>query len=199
MAYPASITFKHEETSSRWWALFTLFVVKIVALVPHFVILYILQLIAAIVQIIGIVATLINGRYPQWAENYIVGIARWGMRMFVFYTCMTDKYPPFTLKSVPDYPADLSFEHQETSSRLWALLTIIPVKIVLLIPHFVVLILIEFVASICMFLGIFATLFMGRYPQSFENVLVTFFRYAWRLGTYFTCMTDKYPPIGWKE
>ncbi len=199
MAYPADVTFKHQETSSRWWAFFTLFIVKQVSLVPHLIVLYILQIVAAVLQIVGVIATLIMGRYPQSIENYMVGVARWGMRVFAFYTCMTDKYPPFTLKSVADYPSDLSFEHQETSSRLWALLTLIPVKFVLLIPHFIVLLVMEIIAGICMFLGIFATLFMGRYPQSFENVLVTFFRYAFRMGTYFMCMTDKYPPISWKE
>lgn len=199
MAYPADVTFKHQETSSRWWAFFTFFAVKQIALIPHIIILYVLELVSAVLMIVGVFATLIMGRFPKGIENFIVGLARWGLRIFSFYTCMTDKYPPFTLKPVADYPADLSFEHQEKSSRLWALLTIIPIKYVLLIPHIIVLLLLEIVAGVCMFLGIFATLFMGRYPQSFANVLTTFFRYAFRLGTYFMCMTDKYPPISWKE
>jgi len=187
------------EKSSRLWALLTLFGIKAIALIPHMIVLYILQIVSAILMIIGIIATLFMGRYPQGIENFLVGIARWGWRLTAYFMCMTDKYPPFTLKPVDGYPADLSFEHQEKSSRLWALLTIIPIKYILLIPHMIVLFVMELIAAICMFLGLFGTLFMGRYPASFEKVIVTFFRYAFRMGAYFMCWTDKYPPLSWKE
>jgi hypothetical protein len=199
MAYPASASFKHQERSSRLWALLTLFSIKGIALIPHLIVLYVLQLVSSLLMLIGYIATLINGRYPQGIENFVVGVARWGFRMMAYYTCMTDKYPPFSMKSSSDYPADLNFQHQEKSSRLWVLLTIIPVKHIMLIPHIVVLFVMAMIAAVCMFLGIFATLFTGKYPLAFEKVLVTFFQYSFRIGTYAMCLTDKYPPLGWKE
>ena len=163
MAYPANATFQHQEKSSRLWALLTLIPIKSIALIPHMIALYILQIVSAILMIIGVIATLFMGRFPQGIENFIVGVARWGWRLMSYYMCMTDKYPPFTLKPVEGYPADLTFEHQEKSSRLWALLTIIPIKYVLLIPHMIVMFVMEIIAVICMFLGLFVTLFTGRY------------------------------------
>lgn len=198
MAYPANVTFNHQEKSSRLWVILTLICIKALILIPHMIVLFVLQFVVSFVGLIGIFAVLFTGKYPRGFENLIVGVARWGWRMMSYYICMTDKYPPFTLKST-DYPADLSFEHQKKSSRLWALLTLIPVKYILLIPHMVVLLVMEFVAAFCLFVGLLGTLFMGRYPLWCEKVIVVFLRYGFRIGTYFMCLTDKYPPLGWKD
>lgn len=198
MAYPASISFKHQETSSRWWALGTIFGIKGIALIPHLIVLYLLQLAAAVVGIIGIFAVLFLGRYPVSLENFIINIAKWQWRVAAFYMCLSDKYPPFTLSGGADNPAVLSFQHQEKSSRWMALLTLIPIKYILLIPHIVVLIVLEIIAAVSMVIGVFAVLFVGRYPQCFENAVLRFLNYMFRLQTYFLCLTDQYPPISWK-
>lgn len=198
MAYPANATFNHQEKSSRLWVILTMLGIKSIALIPHIVVLFVLQIVSMFVCIIGIFAVLFTAKYPQSLENYMVGVARWGWRVMSYYACMTDKYPPFSMKPA-DYPADLSFDHQGTNSRLWALLTLIPVKYILLIPHMVVLFVMELVAGFCLFVGFWGTLFMGRYPLWCEKAVVVFFKYAFRIGTYFMCLTDKYPPLGWKE
>lgn len=198
MSYPANVTFKHQEKSSRLWALLTLIPVKAIVLLPHMIILYVMQIVAAVLMIIGIFAVLFTGRYPKGIENFVVGIVRWWWRLMTYFTCMTDKYPPFSLKA-EDYPTDLSFDHQAKSSRLWALLTLVPVKMVLLLPHFFVLVVMEIVAFVCMVLGVFAVLFTGKYPESFANAITTFFRYAFRMSAYAMCLTDQYPPVSWKE
>ena len=197
MAYPASLTFKHQATSSRWWALGTMFGIKSISLIPHFFLLFFLQLAAMVVMMIGIFAVLFTGRYPQGMENFVIGVAKWGWRVCSFYMCLSDKYPPFTMKDV-DNPAVLNFQHQEKSSRLMAVLTLIPVKYFMLIPHIFVMIILEIAAAFSIFIGIFAVLFIGRYPQCFENAVVRFFNYGFRVQAYFMCLTDQYPPISWK-
>lgn len=198
MAYPANVTFKHQDKSSRLWAFFTFIPVKMIALIPHMFLLYILQIAAGILSLIGIFAVLFTGKYPKWIENFVVGLFRWMWRVNAYFTCMTDKYPPFTL-SAGNYPADLSFAHEAKNSRLWALLTIVPIKLVLLIPHIIVLFVLQLIAGICMFLGLFVTLFVGKYPKSFANVITTAMRYQFRINAYILCLTDKYPPVHWDE
>lgn len=198
MAYPANATFEHQDKSSRLWAFFTLIPVKAIVLIPHMIVFFVLQMAMSFLMLIGLFAVLFAGRYPQGIENFVVGVIRWGWRLMAYFTCMTDKYPPFSLKA-GDYPADLSFDHQAKSSRLWALLTLVPVKMVLLVPHFFVLVVLEMVAFVCMLLGVFAALLTGKYPESFAGVLTTFFKYAFRVGTYAMCLTDQYPPVFWKE
>lgn len=197
MAYPANVTFKHQDKSSRLWAFLTIIPIKMIALIPHMFVLYILQIAAGILALAGVVVTLFAGKYPKSIENIVLGVLRWGWRVGAYLACMTDKYPPFAFKA--DYPADLTFDHQKTSSRLWALLTIIPVKMILLIPHLIVLMVLQLIAAVCMFLGLFVTLFVGKYPKSFANVIVTAMRYQFRMNVYMMCLTDKYPPVHWDE
>lgn len=198
MAYPANLTFQHQEKSSRLWALLTILGIKCIVLIPHMIVLFLIQFALAFVSLIGIFAVLFTGKYPQSFENFVVGATRWQYRINAYFLCLTDKYPPFALKSIGDYPADLTFAHQEKSSRLWALLTILGIKGIILIPHMIVLMVMTIIAMFVMLIGLFAVLFTGRYPQSLENYMVTLYRYVWRFQSYYLCLTDKYPPISWK-
>ncbi len=197
MGYPANVTFQHQERSSRLWALLTLISIKGITLIPHFVVLLFLQIGAAVVSLIGIFAVLFTGKYPMGMERFLVNVGNWQWRVASFYMCLSDKYPPFAMQA--DYPAQITLEHQETSSRLWALLTIIPIKYILIIPHIIVAFILEIAFFFAMIFGLLGALFMGRYPMWAEKVVVTFMRYMWRIQAYFLCLTDKYPPIGWGE
>ena len=196
--HPADLAFQHQEKSSRLWALLTIIPIKILAILPHFFVLMFLGIIVMFAGILGVFAVLFTGKYPQSFENFVIGFYRWQWRLTAYYSCITDKYPPFTMKEA-DYPAALTFEHQEKSSRLWALLTIIPVKILVLLPHIIVLAFMQIAMSICILLGLFGTLFVGRYPKSFEKVIVATYKYILTINTYLFCLTDKYPPFPWKD
>src|SRR3989339_1611989 len=191
MAYPLSITYKSPEKSSRFLALITIIPIKVVLLIPIIVLCYIYYLITIIVSGFGILAVLIWGRYPHRFENIVIGFLRFCWRLMAYLSCMTDKYPPFGLKSV-DYEAELTFEHQPASSRLWALLTVIPVKFVLLIPHMIIMWILGLVASICMLLGEFAVLILGRYREGFAKAITTYTQYHMQIMVYVMCLTDKY-------
>lgn len=196
MAYPATVRFNHQKKSSRLWALFTIIPVKFVLLVPIILLLYGVSVGAMLFGFLGIFAVLVNGKYPKYFEDVFVKCMRLQWRLNAFAFCLTDKYPPFSLEA-GSYPAELSFKHERKSSQLWALLTLIPVKLVLIIPHLVVLLFLEIVAFVVMILGVFAVLFTGKYPKPFERVVVAFYRYGFRVAAYMFCLTDKYPPIGW--
>jgi len=197
MAHQANVTFIHQDKSSRLWALLTIFGIKGLLLIPHMVVLFVLQIVAMLGMIVGVFAVLFTGKYPLAIEEFVVGITRWQWRMMAYFLCLTDKYPPFSLKKA-NYPAEFSFQHQEKSSRLMAVLTLIPIKYFMLIPHMFVMMVLGFLAEISMFLGIFVTLFTGKYPKMFEKIIRSFMNYSVRIQLYFMCLTDKYPSISWK-
>lgn len=79
---------------NRWLPL-----IKWLLAIPHWMILFVLYVIALILVFIAWFAILFTGRYPKGFFDFLVGANRWYLRVYAYaFGLMTDKYPPFSLK-----------------------------------------------------------------------------------------------------
>lgn len=196
VAYPISVRGELSAPPARGWWL-----IKWLLAIPHYIVLMFLWIAFIVVTIIAFFAILFTAKYPRSLFYFNVGVLRWTWRVgFYGYQALgTDKYPPFTLKSVA-YPADLDVPYPESLSR-----GLVLVKWWLLaIPHYIVVgffqggygdrsgggltVILSIIAAI-------ALLFTGKYPGDIFNLVVGMNRWSYRVAAYAALMTDHYPPF----
>jgi hypothetical protein len=73
--------------------------VKWLLAIPHYIVLAVLVVGAVFAILIAWFAVLFTGRYPRGLFDYVVGVARWGLRVQAYTLLLvTDRYPPFSLQ-----------------------------------------------------------------------------------------------------
>jgi Domain of unknown function (DUF4389) len=163
----------------------------------------------AVVTLVAFVAILTTGRYPRTIFDFTLGVLRWSWRVAYYASGAygTDRYPPFSLGAVPDYPATLDIAFPEHLSRSLAL-----VKWWLLaIPHYLVLGFLlgggGYVATrdwaglssgligLLALFAVVALLVTGRYPMGLFDLVLGLDRWVLRVAAYAALMTDSYPPF----
>ena len=207
-SYPVRVEGRLEPGLSRG-----LWLVKWLLLVPHVIVLVFLWIAFAVLTVIAWFAILITGRYPPGIFRFNLGVFRWTWRVSYYgYSALgTDRYPPFTLADVPDYPARLDIAYPEHLSRGLVLVK----SWLLAIPHYLIVAFFiggtgtvawrysettnvnidgGLVALLVLFAGI-ALLVRGTYPQGIFDAVLGMDRWAIRVAAYAALMTDAYPPF----
>jgi len=210
--YPVRVNASEDASASRG-----LWLIKWLLLIPHFVVLFFLWLAFFVVTVIAFFAILFTARYPRSLFDFNVGVLRWTWRVhyYGYWALGTDRYPPFTLADVPDYPAHLDVAYPERLSRGLVLVK----SWLLAIPHLLIVSLfvggglwissqatsgnggpdpwvvgVDLVSLLVCFCAI-ALLFTGRYPRPLYDFIVGMDRWAVRVAAYVALMTDQYPPF----
>jgi len=66
--------------------------------IPHYIVLAFLAVFAILGVLVAWFAILFTGKYPRAIFDFVVGVARWALRVQAYaFFLVTDEYPPFSL------------------------------------------------------------------------------------------------------
>lgn len=204
--YPVQVDATLDSHLSRW-----LWLVKWILAVPHYLVLALLWPAFVVLSLLALVSILVTGRYPRTIFDFNVGVLRWSWRVsyYAFGALGTDRYPPFTLAEVPDYPAHLAVDHPAQLSR-----GLVLVKWLLVLPHYLVVVVFlgggvwvldraddgrlalpGGLIGLVVLIAAVTLAATARYPGGIFDLVLGMNRWVLRVAGYTALMTDRYPPF----
>jgi len=190
-AYPATFAFDPPERVANWRPL-----VSWLLAIPHFIVLYVLQIVSGIVAVVSWLVVLVTGRLPDGLAGVQAMYLRYALRTYTYAMFLRAEYPPFGFETTAADPGDdtrvrVDFEPQLTDRNRVTVLF----RLFVAIPQLVVVSVLGFAAGLVTFAAFFAVLFTGRWPAGMRDFVLNVWRWWLRVETYVLLLTDLYPPF----
>jgi len=192
--YPVSFQFASPGKIARWRPL-----VHWLLVIPHFFVLYVLSLVAAVLTVVAWFAGVFAGKVPEGLQGLIVASLRYSVRVQTYMLFLRGEYPPF------NWDTDFADPGTDPRTRFDVVPAIegrsrlsIFFRYFLLIPHAIVSFFLFIAVYVVSLIGFFAVIILGRWPAGLESFLVGYIRWTARFSAFAYLLTDEFPPFGFE-
>lgn len=190
-AYPVTFTFDPPEKIARWRPL-----VHWLLAIPHFIVLYVLGIIAGLVTVISWFAGVFTGKVPQGLQEVVAMYLRYNTRVTTYLFFLRPEYPEFSfISSMADDGADPRVRFDIVPELDGRNRLTIFFRYFMIIPQAIVLFFVSIAWYFVMLIGFFAVLILGRWPVGLRDFAVGYQRWNLRVNAYVMLLTDDYPPF----
>lgn len=190
MYEPAALEVRTPERIARWRPLVQWFLA-----IPHLIIAGALGYVAGALAIVSWFIILFTGKLPNGLAELQVMIVRYKMRANVYAGFLHDEYPPFEFATSAAEPGGTPVDVNTRPALTDRNRLTVGLRFLWVIPAALFAWVILFAASIVWFIGFFAVLFTGRWPDGLRDFVVKGLRVSVRLEVYALLLTDEYPPF----
>jgi hypothetical protein len=190
-SYPATFHVETPERIANWRPL-----VQWLLAIPHWLIVYVLAIVARLLAVISWFAILFTGRLPAGLANFQAMFLRYYLRTATYVGFLRTEYPPFGFTTTTADPGDDRevrvdvVAQLENRNRLTTAF-----RLILAIPHIIVLVLLGIALFVVGVIAFFAVLFTGRWPVGLRDFVLGVARWWLRVDAYLLLLTDEYPPF----
>lgn len=171
-AYPVAVAFSSPGPIARWRPL-----VHWLLAIPHFIVLYVLNIVASVLVVVAWFAGVFAGKIPEGIQGLIIAYHRYSVRVQTYALFLREEYPPFNF--------DVDFTDPGTDPR--TRFDVVPAvegrsrltiffRALLIIPHAIVLFFLSIAVSVVALIGWFAVIILGRWPEGLESFVVGYIR-----------------------
>jgi hypothetical protein len=185
--YPIHLAYDRDYDVQNWRPL-----VNWLLAIPHWIVLYLLGIVAAVLWLISLFVVLFTQRNPF--VGFQTMYLRYYWRVSSFTAFMRNEYPPFDFATddataVQD-PALVTADDPGEMNRFLGF-----VQWLLAFPHLVVLWFLQIAVFVVVVINFFIVLFTGRWNESMRDFTVGVARWHARVYGYVYLITNKYPPF----
>jgi hypothetical protein len=190
MDYPAQIDVQTPDKIANWRPLVQWFLA-----IPHYIIAYVLVIVAEVVAIVAWFVILFTGKMPEGMANVICLALRYQTRFAVYAGFLHEEYPPFDFSTTPADPGGTPVTVNFVPALGGRNRLTVGLRIFWLIPAAIVTMIIVLIAALCHLAAFFVVLFTGKWPESLLSWVMKGLGATLRLSAYAFLLTDEYPPL----
>jgi hypothetical protein len=190
-SYPATLTYDPPEKIANWRPL-----VHWLLAIPHYIVLYVLRIVAEVLAIVSWFIILFTGRLPEGIANFQAMYLRYQARTFTYAGFLEEEYPPFAFEMLSPDPGDYPRIRIDVQSELEDRNRLtVGFRLILAIPQLIVLFVLGIALFVVFVIAFFAVLFTGRWPVGLQQFAINVFQYQLRVEAYLFLVVDEYPPF----